>query len=154
MRSTTLPSGRGLRLLAVLVIAFLAACAPEYRNHGYIPREADLARIEVGDNRQEVATLIGRPSVTGLLEDDAWFYVRSRYRDYAWRAPAEIDREVLVISFSGDRVTNIERYGLRDGQVVTLSRRVTNQSTANVPFLRQIFGNVGNFNPAGLFDGQ
>lgn len=97
-----------------------------------------------------MATIVGHPSATGLLQDDAWFYVGSRYRDYAWRAPVEIDREVLVISFDGDRVANIETYGLRDGRIVPLSRRVTESQTAGTPFLRQLFGNLGNFNPGGL----
>lgn len=148
------PSARGLRILAVIGIVSVSACSPEYRNHGYIPGEPELARIEIGDSREEVATVVGQPSVTGLLEDDGWFYVRSRFRDYAWRAPTEIDREVVVISFSGDRVSNIERYGLRNGRVVPLSRRVTDPSAGDVPLLRQIFGNVGSFNPAGAFGGQ
>ena len=146
------PSARGLRMVAVIGIALVAACAPQYRNHGYIPREADLARVDIGASREEVATLIGRPTVTGLLENDGWFYVRSRYRDYAWRAPVEIDREVLVVSFAGDRVSNVERYGLRDGRVVPLSRRTTETAT-NVPFLRQIFGNIGRITPGALGGG-
>lgn len=139
---------RGLRWLALAGLCLAAACTVQYRNHGYIPREEDLARIDIGDSRQEVATLVGQPSATGLLEDDAWFYVRSRWRDYAWRTPEEISREVLVVSFRGDSVANIESYGLRDGRVVALSRRVTDSQTAQIPILRQIFGNVGNFNPA------
>ena len=145
---------RGFRWLAVACLCLAAACSTQYRNHGYVPRDQDLARIDIGDSREEVATVIGRPSATGLLEDDGWFYVRSRYREYAWRAPVEIDREVVVVTFRGDSVANIERYGLRDGRVVPISRRVTEGETAGVPFLRQIFGNLGNFNPAGLFDGN
>lgn len=143
--------GRGIRLLAVAGLCLAAACTTQYRNHGYVPRDQDLARIDVGDSRQEVATIVGPPSATGLLEDDGWFYVRSRYRDHAWRAPQEIDREVVAITFRADSVANIERYGLRDGRVVPLSRRVTEAETAGVPFLRQVFGNVGTFNPADFF---
>lgn len=145
---------RGFRWLAVACLCLTAACSTQYRNHGYVPPDENLARIDVGDSREEVATVIGRPSATGLLEDDGWFYVRSRYREYAWRAPVEIDREVVAVTFRGDSVANIERYGLRDGRVVPLSRRVTEGETAGIPFLRQLFGNLGNFNPAGLFDGN
>ena len=141
---------RGARILAVAALALVAACTESYRNHGYVPRDADLARIEIGSSRDDVATLIGRPSVTGLLTDDAWFYVRSRYREYAWLAPQEIDREAVVVSFQGDRVSNVERFGLREGRVVPISRRVTDRDTANLPFLRQLFGNLGRFNPAAL----
>lgn len=150
MRMRMVPSARGFRILAMIGIVLVSACAPEFRNHGYTPREADLARIDIGDSREDVATIVGRPSVTRLLEDDGWYYVRSRYRDYGWRAPVEIDREVVLISFAGDRVSNIERFGLRDGRVVPLSRRVTDAPTQGIPFLRQLFGNLGNIVPGAL----
>ena len=146
------PMARGLHALAVLALCFVAACNPQYRNHGYVPPEDNLARIDIGDSRQEVATLVGHPSATGLLQDDAWFYVRSRYRDHVWRAPVEIDREVVAITFTGESVANIERFGLRQGRVVPLSRRVTDPNVTGVPFLRQIFGNIGQFNPADFFN--
>lgn len=145
MRMRMVPSAWRSRTLAVAGILFLAACTAEYRNHGYVPQDVNLARIELGDSREEVATVVGQPSVTGLLEDDKWVYVRSRYRDYAWREPVEIDRDVVMITFAGDRVTNIVHYELTDGRIVPISRRVTDPSIGDISFLRQLFGNVGNF---------
>lgn len=146
------PRVRGLRLLALAGLVAATACTAQFRNHGYVPPDAALARVEIGDSREELETLIGRPSATALLQEDRWFYVRSRYRDYAWRPPSEVDREVVVVSFAGDAVANIERYGLRNGRVVPLSRRVTDPNVGGTPFLRQIFSNIGNFNPAQFFD--
>ena len=40
-------------------------------------------------------------------------------------------------------VPNIERFGLEDGQVVTLSRRVTDANTKGVGYIRQLLGNIG-----------
>lgn len=139
-----------LRILALVALAGLAACTAQFRNHGYVPTAGQLERIDVGASRDDVATFIGRPSATGLLSDDGWFYVRSRYRDYAWRPPVEIDREVVVVSFADDSVANIERFGLREGRVVPISRRVTDRNTAGIPLLRQLFGNLGNFDPGTL----
>lgn len=152
MRMRMRSSKWALRFLAIFGLALLAACTQLYRNHGYVPPDEQLARVDLGDSREEVQTLIGRPSVTALLQDDGWFYIRSRYRDYAWRAPVEIDREVVVVSFASDRVTNIERFGLREGRVVPLSRRVTDQSTVGISLLRQLFGNIGNIDPSQFFD--
>jgi outer membrane protein assembly factor BamE (lipoprotein component of BamABCDE complex) len=146
------PRVRGFRLLGVGGVLLLAACTTQYRNHGYVPTEAEMARVDIGDTKSDLETVIGRPSARALLQDDRWFYVRSRYRDYALRPPAEIDREVLVISFADDAVTNVERYGLRNGRVVPLSRRVTSPTTAGVPLLEQLFGNIGRFNPGQLLD--
>jgi len=50
-------------------------------------------------------------------------------------------------------VRNIERFGLERGQVVTLSRRVTDDNIADTTFIRQLMGNLGRFN-AGDFLGE
>ena len=48
------------------------------------------------------------------------------------------------------QVENVERFGLEDGQVVALNRRVTTSNTRGVGFLRQLFSNIGNIG-AGQF---
>ena len=133
------------RLLSGLVLVLALASCAQYRNHGYAPSDADLENIVVGaDTRETVATVIGRPSGSGLAEDGSWFYVESRFRHFAFQAPKEIEREVVAVSFgSNGKVTNIERFGLQDGRVITLSRRVTAASKVKIPLLRRIFGNLG-----------
>ena len=94
-----------------------------------------------------------RRSRHGILDESGWYYIRSRYRNFAFYAPDEIDRQVLAISFDQDGVvSNIERFGLERGRVVRLSRRVTTSNTEGIGLLRQAFGNLGNFNPADFFD--
>jgi len=122
-----------------------ASCATQFRNHGYAPSDAELANVIVGsDTRETVADLVGRPSAEGVLEDGTWYYVESRFRLFAYTEPKEIERQVVAISFARNGlVANIERFGLEDGQVVTLSRRVTATTAAKVPFLRRLLGNIG-----------
>jgi outer membrane protein assembly factor BamE (lipoprotein component of BamABCDE complex) len=141
-----------------LVCAFalgLSACAQSTSTHGYTPTEGDLAEIEVGqDTRETVEAIIGRPSATGVLNEQGWFYVKSEFREFGYREPDEIAREVVAVLFEENGiVANVERFGIEDGQVVTLSRRVTDDNTTGVSFLQQLFGNIGNFNPAGFLDG-
>ena len=97
---------------AALLSLGASGCTETYRNHGYVPPADQLALVEVGDSREEVGATIGRPTATGLLSDAGWFYVKSRYRDYGWRPPEEIDRQVVAVSFSeAGRVRNVERFG-------------------------------------------
>ncbi len=134
----------GLALAGLLAVA-IAGCSPVYRNHGYIPSDEELSLIEVGkDTRDTVAATLGRPSSQGLLNDVGWFYVQSRWKHYGALAPQEIDRQVVAITFTEDGVVqNVERFGLENGNVVVLSRRVTETSIRGVSFLKQIFGNIG-----------
>ena len=63
--------------------------------------------------------------------------------------PKEIEREVLAISFSeAGIVENIERFSLQDGNVVTLSRRVTDKTVNDNTFIRQLVGSIGRFSSA------
>ena len=145
--------GRTLAVAATAAILALGACSPMYRNHGYVPSDADLAAIEIGATRDEIAPLVGRPSSIGLLADSGWYYVRSRYREGGIRGAHEIDREVVAISFDDSgRVTNVERFGLREGRVVPLSRRVTDSNVQGISLLRQLFGNLGRFSADQFFD--
>jgi len=142
-------------LVAVLTMS-LAACTPVQRFHGYAPDDMQLAEIEVGqDSRDTVAEKVGRPGVSGVMEGGAWYYVQSDWVEQGWRAPVETRREVVAISFgAGDRVSNIERFGLEDGNIVALSRRVTASGPAGQSVLRQLLGSLGQFNPAQILGGQ
>ncbi len=137
--------------IGILILA-LSACTPIYKQHGYVPEDADLARIEVGvDSRDTVSAILGRPSTAALLNNDGWYYVQSRWRHVGAYAPVEVDRQVVAISFaSSGLVSNVEKFGLEKGQIVTLSRRVTEPNVKSAGFLRQLFGNIGRVNTDAL----
>ncbi len=138
---------RGLRLAILgLMMAAIVACSPVYRNHGYVPNEDELAQIEVGeDTRETLAPLIGRPTAAALLNDDGWYYVQSRWKHSGARQPKEIDRQVVAVTFTEEGVVeNVERFGLEEGKVVALSRRVTDSNIKGIGFIRQLLGNIGN----------
>ena len=127
----------------------IAGCTAIYRNHGYVPTEEVLAKVTVGvDTRDTVAETVGVPSVSGVLSESGYYYVSSRLRHYGALEPKVVERQLVAISFSQSGVVqNIERFGLEDGRVITLNRRVTESSVSDQTFLRQLLGNIGNFNP-------
>ena len=59
--------------LAAILCGFLAvACAPTVQVHGYVPPQADIARIRPGvDNTAAVQQILGLPSSSGVLRDSA-----------------------------------------------------------------------------------
>ena len=130
--------------LAVLLLA-VAACTQLSVNHGYAPTDLDLAAVVVGQTtRDELPELIGRPSSAGVLSNSGWYYVQSRWQTFAYKAPVEVDRQVIAISFSeAGVVENIERFGLQDGQVIALSRRITESNIKGISLIKQLLSNVG-----------
>jgi Small protein A (tmRNA-binding) len=133
-------------LLGLALILSLSACVAQFRNHGYVPSSEQLAQVVVGvDTKDTVADVIGAPGVEGIRDNSGWYYVRSQFRHYGAFEPKEVDRQVVAISFdSRGVVSNIERFGLEQGRVVVLERRVTDDNIKGVTFLEQLFGGLGN----------
>ena len=138
---------------AVLLAAGIAACTPVIRNHGYVPAEDELALVEVGvDTRETVGQKIGRPSTSGLLNDEGWYYVQRQYRLVGPREPQEIDRKVLAVTFNeAGVVENVALFGLEDGQVVEISRRVTETNIKGVSIITQLLGSFGRISAEDVF---
>ena len=133
-------------------LALAVACSPIVRNHGYIPVPEDLAQLQIGqDTRESVIAAVGPPLTGGVLQDDAIYYVQSRFVTNGAAAPVETDRQVLALSFGpAGTLSNIELFGLDRGRVVTLPRRVTDDTSRDNAFLRQLLGNVGRVNAADI----
>lgn len=136
--------------IAGFLLAFLVGCAAQFSNHGYAPTDAELAEITVGvTTRDSVEELIGRPSSTGVVGEDGWYYVSSRVKQYAYREPEFVDRQLVAITFNKRGVVeNVERFGLEHGRVVTLQRRVTTSNIRPRTFIQQMLSNIGRVNLA------
>lgn len=147
---------RAIALALAAPLAAAAGCTRMYRNHGHVPSDDELAAVVVGQTRRDdLEALIGRPGAQGVLTGASWYYVGSRWETYGPNPPREIDRQVVAISFDeAGTVTNVERFGLERGRVVTLSRRVTDSGVQGSGLLRQLLGNVGRFNPAGVLGSE
>ena len=143
MRPKTLRSA-GVALLVCSALA--SGCAPTVQVHGYVPSEADIARIRPGfDDVGSVEEILGRPSSAGVLRDSAWYYVQSTVESYTYNAPRVIDRTVLAVSFDERGVVRgIERYGLEDGRIINLTTRTTETGGRELGVLEQLFGNLLN----------
>ena len=149
MRITNQTNVRAIKAAAFAAFLTLAACSPQFQNHGYIPPQEELDLIQVGsDTRETVAQKVGVPTSSGVLNSSGYYYVKMQHRSIGPLAPKEIDRQVVAISFADNGVvSNVERFGLERGQVVPLSRRVTSSSVGEQSFLRQLLGNLGRFSP-------
>lgn len=135
----------GLQIISVLVFITFSACAGQIRNHGYMPATDQVAEVLVGvDTRASVAEQLGLPTTEGLIEQDAYFYVRSRLQNRGLRGAEEIERNILVVSFDkNDVVKNIQRFSLSDGQIVALEPRVTRPPREEKGMFSRILTSIG-----------
>jgi len=150
-------SSKAVRMTVLgAVLAGFAACTPLERTHGYVPSEEDLQQIVPGvDTRATVEDLVGVPSTSGALNESGYYYIQSDMSTFAWQAQKVVDRTVVAITFDQDGVVeNIETYGLQDGQVVPLARRITRSGDGDISFIRKLFGNIGGLNAGQLLGGN
>jgi|TARA_B100001939_G_scaffold329184_1_gene325195 outer membrane protein assembly factor BamE (lipoprotein component of BamABCDE complex) len=137
------------KLALVLVMATLAACGGQYRNHGYMPLAEDVDALIVGvDTRDSIIEVMGVPTTGGVLTEEAMYYVRSRVHHKGYVKPNEIQRDVLVLSFDKNQILrNVERFGIEKGKLIRLEHRVTEAPGGDRSVLQQIIGSIGGFNP-------
>lgn len=139
-------------IVALTCAVLLSACVAQYRNHGYLPTDDELQNVIVGvDTRDTVAESIGVPGTSGVLDSGNYYYIGSRVRHYGMLAPETVERQIVAVEFDeAGVVNNISRYGLEDGRVVTLTRRVTQLGDGDIGFIRRLFGNIGGLDLSGF----
>jgi len=137
---------RGGAVALTFCAALTGGCAPTVQVHGYMPPQADIARVRPGfDDAGSVEEILGRPSSSGVLRDSAWYYVQSTVESFTWHAPRVIDREVLAVQFGQNGVVRgVARYGLEDGRIINLTTRTTETGGREMGVLEQLFGNLLN----------
>lgn len=142
----------GLAACCVLIAGALAlsGCAPRLLSHGYAPPDVELNRIAVGqDTKATVGRALGRPGDTGILTDDAWYYVATNTETYLYGPKEVTGRRVVAIQFDADDVVrDVSVYGLEDGRVVQLVTRTTETFGNELSVVQQVLGNI--FNPGNL----
>ena len=141
-----------IQLILIALFFFLTACGGQYRNHGYMPMKVDVDALVVGvDTREAIIEEIGAPSIGGVVTDEAIYYVRSRMHHRGYMQPKEIRREVLVLSFGENQIlSNVERFGIKQGKLVRLEHRVTQTLGGDRTILQEIITSIGGFNPSAI----
>lgn len=131
----------------------VSACVPRVDVHGYVPVAEDVASISVGESQESVLTRLGEPTTRGLEGTNAWYYISSKVRRLAFFAPKEFERQIVAITFSGNRVALVERFGLEDGRLIDLNTNKTVTDGRRLTFLEQFLGNIGNFSAESFIGG-
>lgn len=143
---------RAATAAALTVMLAMSACVPIVDYHGYLPRSEDIQRVQVGQSKTEIQSILGSPSTTATIEreGDTYYYISSVVEKLAFFEPEVVDREILAVRFGPDnRVSNFGHYGLEDGRVVNFVDRKTPTRGRELTILQQLFQNIGRFSPGG-----
>ena len=138
---------------AFCVALVLGGCSSIVRNHGFVPTQAEIDDIIVGvDTRSAVINSFGVPAFGGLRDENAIYYVASKWRHFGPTKPRPIERQIVAVVFdTDDTVSDIVRLGLEDGQFVVLNRRISDGGAKEISVIQQILGSLGRFDASTLF---
>ena len=132
------------------VVAGAGACAPNIDRRGYLPRAADLQKVQLGMSKAEVESILGSPSTTATINfsGDSYYYISSTVEQQAFFDPTVTDRKIFAVRFDqGDQVANFANYGLEDGRIIDFNTRKTPTRGKEFTILQQLFSNLGGGGP-------
>jgi outer membrane protein assembly factor BamE (lipoprotein component of BamABCDE complex) len=129
--------------LAVILAATVAGCGAQIDRHGHVFMDVDLASVQPGMSKDQVMSKLGSPDTTSSINGDAYYYISTTQKSYAFFKPWEIDRKVVAVYFDQRQtVDNVAQYGLKDGIVVRYAKDETPARGKDLGLLEQIFGNI------------
>lgn len=130
-------------LVAGLLAAPLTGCGAQIDRHGHVFMDVDLAQVQPGMSKDQVTLAFGSPDTTSTISGDAYYYISTTQKSYAFFKSWEIDRKVVAVYFDGKgSVQQIEQYSLKDGIVVKYAKNETPARGKDLGLLEQIFGNI------------
>ncbi|MEI9410846.1 outer membrane protein assembly factor BamE [Mesorhizobium sp. B2-5-4] len=151
------PAG-AISLLAI--VAALSAChtnkmigdlsPSETFTQGYVLDQQAIDSVPVGSSREQVLLALGTPSTTATFDNEAFYYIsQTRKRYVAFDKPRLVDQKVLAVYFGPDsRVTQIAKYGLKDGKIFDFISRTTPTGGKDQNFLSQIINGASKLAPS------
>jgi outer membrane protein assembly factor BamE (lipoprotein component of BamABCDE complex) len=146
-------SGRKAALLMVVAAGLAAGgCAKTQDLQGYLVDETLVSAVQPGvDNKESVQNTLGRPTFTGTFDQNDWYYVSRRTKNFAFNHPRVNEQTLLHVRFdAAGNVASVDRKGLE--QVVSIDPMGDKTPTLgrNMSIWDELFGNIGAVGAGGM----
>lgn len=121
------------------------ACTKTQDIQGYLVDETLVAAVQPGiDNKDSVQNTLGRPTFTGTFDQNDWYYVSRRTKNFAFNYPKVNQQTVLRVHFDqAGNVASVERKGME--QIVSIDPMHDKTPTLGreKSIWDELFGNIG-----------
>lgn len=141
----TIRQGSTAALAIIVAASLLGGCSRFQSHQGYILDDTLVAAVQPGvDNRDSVATTLGRPSFTGQFDQRDWYYFSRTSKNYGFQSPRPSEQTVLHVRFDdAGNVVAVNRTGIEQVASITPSGDETPTIGKNRGFFEELFGNIG-----------
>ncbi len=145
-----------LRVFALLLV--LSACSTDkdlfITHNGNMPVDEKIAKVAIGQSKEDVQELLGTPSAVISLDQNTWLYMSADVKRVAFFRPEEVDRDLLTIKFNKDnKVADIKRMTRKEGQEVAVAQEKTETLGHTPGFFTRFFGGTRTYAPMGAYGG-
>ena len=139
---------RNILSLALIVFA-LTGCNREWfvTHNGNMPTNDRIEKLELGQTKNDVLSILGTPSSVVALDRDTWIYMSADVERIAFFRPKEVSRDVLTLKFADDKIVEMKRITEKDGKEVVVSTDKTETLGHNPGFFSKFFGGSKTFSP-------
>jgi outer membrane protein assembly factor BamE (lipoprotein component of BamABCDE complex) len=139
-----LSASRLIGLAGLLLLAPLGGCGAQIDHHGHVFMDVDTQQVQPGMSKEQVQQAFGSPDTTSTIGgSDAFYYISTTQKTYAFFKPWEIDRQVIAVYFDQKAsVQQVAHYGMQDGIVVNFASGETPARGKDMTIVEQILGNV------------
>jgi outer membrane protein assembly factor BamE (lipoprotein component of BamABCDE complex) len=146
---------RNFVLLCVGVLA-LTACSPKVHHQGKAVEQSEIEKIKVNQHtKEDVANLLGSPSMQSMFADDRWYYCSKTTETTAFMKPVAAEQNVYVVNFDKTgRVASVKHLDLENSQSVSYVNRETPTTGQDTSMLQQLFGNFGRISRSDKMDNK
>jgi outer membrane protein assembly factor BamE (lipoprotein component of BamABCDE complex) len=146
-------SGRKAALLMVVAAGLATGgCAKTQDLQGYLVDETLVSAVQPGvDNKESVQNTLGRPTFTGTFDQNDWYYVSRRTKNFAFNHPRVNEQTLLHVRFdAAGNVASVDRKGLE--QVVSIDPMGDKTPTLGrkSSIWEELFGNIGAVGAGGM----
>lgn len=144
------------RKAAVLIAAAAGlatgGCTKTQDLQGYIVDETLVTAVQPGvDNKESVQGTLGRPTFTGTFDQNDWYYVSRRTKNFAFNHPRVNVQTVLHVRFDpAGNVASVQRRGLEDVVSIDPMSDKTPTLGRNMSIWDELFGNIGAVGAGGV----
>ena len=133
-------------------VSVLGACSAAVHPRGQLLDAAALEQIKPGIHQEDVARLLGSPSIRALLTPNIWFYFSGESRRAVRFLPRQVvSQTVLAMRFENALLVSVDSL---EPPPVGSSLMTTNLETPTrgktISLLERMFGNIGRFTPGGV----
>ncbi len=134
--------------LMLISAALLASCGGTVEQRGNLLKPDKIDQVQTGvHSKEEVADILGSPSIIGTFDDNKWYYVATKTAKVAFLDPDVLDHQIVVITFDKDGIVNsLSKHEGEPDRDVQMVERTTPTAGQGITVIEQLLGNIGRFN--------